>query len=208
MQEDWLHLFPFFKEDDLRDEIRSKAQFVEIPAQTTILREGQYVKTIPLLIDGVVKVFREDGGREQLLYYIYPMESCIVSIHCGFNNTKSHVKAITESPCKAILLPSFESSDWQRKYPSFGLFILNLYQKRFDDLLEAYDSLAFQRLDTRILSHLQMKSKVLGTSDISITHKALADELGAARETVSRVLKKMEHEGLVSLHHRHISLNP
>ncbi|MEM9326606.1 MAG: Crp/Fnr family transcriptional regulator [Bacteroidota bacterium] len=199
--EDWLTRLSLFKEDALRREIIDKAQLVEIPAHTTILREGQYVKTIPLVVEGVVKVFREEGQREQLLYYIYPNESCIISIHCGFNNSKSHVKAITERQSTLILIPSFESATWQKKYPSFNLFVLNLYQKRFDDLLEAYDALAFQRLDARILSHLEMKRDILKISSIRITHKALADELGAARESVSRTLKKLESEGKVQLQH-------
>lgn len=192
---------PFFKEEDLRNELLKKAQIAEVEAGTPILKEGSYVKVVPLLLSGLVKVVKEEsGGKEMLLYYIYPLESCIVSINCGLNDLKSRVKAIAEEDSKAIMIPSRFIKDWQRKYPSFNDFILNLYQKRFDDVLDAYNALAFQSLDDRLLSYLDAKTKALNSTKIKATHQELGDELGVARETVSRMLKKLESEDRVKLH--------
>ncbi len=192
---------PFFREQPLKEEFAEKAQLVEVPAGTEILKEGSYVKTVPILLSGLAKVVKqESGGKELLLYYIYPLESCIVSINCGLNDLKSRVKAIAEEDAKALLIPSTVLSDWQRKYPSFGAFILDLYQKRFDDLLDAYNALAFQSLDERLLKYLHEKTKALDSNKIKATHQDLGDELGTARETISRMLKKLEMEGMVSLH--------
>ncbi len=191
----------FFKEEALRNEIVEKAQLVEVQAGTSILNEGSYVKTIPILLSGLVKVVKEEsGGKEMLLYYIYPLESCIVSINCGINDLKSRVKAITEDDSKALLIPSTIIGEWQRKYPSFNEFVLNLYQKRFDNVLDAYNALAFQSLDDRLLSYLKARSEALSSKEIKATHQDLADELGTARETVSRMLKKLETDGMVKLH--------
>lgn len=192
---------PFFREHPLKEEFAQKAQLVSVPAGTEILREGSYVKTVPILLSGLAKVVKqESGGKELLLYYIYPLESCIVSINCGLNDLKSRVKAIAEEDAKALLVPSSVLSEWQRKYPSFRAFVLDLYQKRFDDLLDAYNALAFQSLDERLLKYLHEKTKALGSTKIKATHQELGDELGTARETISRMLKKLEMEGMVSLH--------
>lgn len=190
-----------FKEEELRNEIASKAKLVEVEAGTAILKEGSYVKTIPILLSGLVKVVKEEsGGKEVLLYYIYPLESCIVSINCGINDIKSRVKAIAEDHSKAILIPASIVSVWQKKYPSFNQYILNLYQKRFDDVLDAYNALAFQSLDDRLLSYLKSRAAANNSNEIKATHQDLADELGTARETVSRMLKKLESESSVKLH--------
>lgn len=191
----------FFKEEELIHEIIKKAQLVEVQSGSPILKDGSYVKTIPILLSGLVKVVKEDAsGRELLLYYIYPLESCIVSINCGINDLKSRVKAIAEDNCKAILIPSSIIGEWQRKYASFNYYVLNLYQKRFDDVLDSYNALAFQSLDNRLLSYLKARSQALKSSEIKATHQDLADELGTARETVSRMLKKLEMDGEVKLH--------
>ncbi|MEL7003565.1 MAG: Crp/Fnr family transcriptional regulator [Bacteroidota bacterium] len=191
----------FFKEKELKDEIIEKAKLVEVEAGTPILKEGSYVKTIPILLNGLVKVVKEEmGGKELLLYYIYPLESCIVSINCGLNDVKSRVKAIAEDDSKALLLPASLIGEWQRKYPSFNDFILNLYHKRFDDVLDAYNALAFQSLDERLLSYLTARTNALNSTKIKATHQDLADELGTARETISRMLKKLELEEKVVLH--------
>lgn len=198
---------PIFKEQALKEEFMQKGQVVEVAAGTPILQEGSYVKTVPILLNGLVRVVREEGGKELLLYYIYPLESCIVSIHCGLNQLKSRVKAVAEDHATAILVPSHHLSEWQRKYSSFNDFILNLYQKRFNDLLDAFNALAFQQLDTRVLSYLKAKVEALGTHRIQMTHQDLGDELGSARETVSRLLKKLEVEGKVKLGRGWIEVN-
>jgi len=196
----------FFHEPELRAEIVQYGQLVTVEPGTPILQEGKYVKTIPILLNGLVKVVRQEGGKEMLLYYIYPLESCIVSIHCGINDLKSKVKAIAEDTSTALLLPAHGVGEWQSQYPSFNQFVLNLYQKRFDNVLDAFNALAFQRLDYRMVSYLEAKSRATGDNMLRMTHQDLADELGTARETVSRLLKKLESEGRLALHRGAIEL--
>jgi len=200
IEETLIAKFPNFKEKGLRDEICSKGKLVDVPQGTEVLKEGSYVKTVPLLVNGLIKVIRQEGLKEFLLYYIYPLESCIVSIHCGLNELKSTVKAITEENSYAILLPASLIGPLQKKYASFNEYILSLYQKRFDDVLDAYNALAFQSLDERLLSHLDAKAKATGQSRISLTHQELGEELGTARETISRMLKKLEIDSKVKLY--------
>lgn len=196
----------YFKEEGLIKDIIAHGKIVEISAGTSILNEGSYVKTIPLLLSGLIRVVRQEAGKEMLLYYIYPLESCIVSIQCGMNDLKSRVKAISEDQSKALLLPSHSIAEWQRKYPSFNNFVLNLYQKRFYNLLDTFNELAFHKLDDRVITFLIAKSKALKTERLQMTHQDLADELGTARESISRMLKKLESEGKVRLHRGSIEI--
>ena len=190
---------PFFKEEGLRRELAEKGTIVTVAETSSILKEGSYVKTIPIILEGLAKVIRREAGKEILLYYIYPLESCIISFHCGLHQLKSTVQAIVEEDSRAFLLPSQYVEDWQRKYPSFNTFYFNLYQKRFYDLLDAFNAMAFHRLDERLIDYLKAKSRILSAAKLKITHQDLGDELGSARETISRLLKKLEVEKKVKL---------
>ncbi len=197
----------FLREEELKSAIKQRGQLVEVAAGTTILNEGSYVKTVPLLLSGLAKVVKVEAGKEMLLYYIYPLESCIVSIHCGINDLKSHVRAIAEEPTTALLLPASEVANWQSTFSSFNEFVMELYQKRFFNVLDAFNALAFQRLDERLLSFLRAKSETLGSKEVRSTHQELSDELGTARETISRILKKLEADDRLTLHRGWIEIH-
>lgn len=191
--------YPYFKEPDLKQALLDTSQLANIPANTLILNEGSYIKTIPIVLSGLVKVFRQDEEREMLLYYISPLESCIMSISSSFKNEKSLIKAMTEEDTQLLLIPAQQLTTWQHLYPSFNAFIVDLYKKRFEDLLTAFDAVAFQKLDERLLSYLKNKSQALHSQEIHMTHQALANELGTAREVISRFLKLLENRGKIKL---------
>lgn len=179
---------------------------VDVPEGGMILKEGSYVKTVPILLSGLAKVVKEEDGKEILLYNIYPLESCIMSISCSLNQEKSPVRALAEQPCKALLIPAHKVGDWQRQFPSFNQYVMDLYGKRFNDILGAFNALAFQNLDQRIMAYFKAKTKNADSKRIESTHQEIADELGTSRETVSRLLKKLEHEGIVLLHRGWVEL--
>lgn len=191
--------YPYFRESDLKEQLVEIGQTMRIPANTLILDEGSYVKTIPIVLSGLLRVLRRDDMREIMLYYVNPLESCIMSISSCFKNEKSLVKAITEEDTELLLIPARLMNDWQHRYPSFNQFIVDLYRKRFEDMIEAFDAVAFQRMDERLLSYLRNKAQVLRTQELQITHQALANELGTAREVISRFLKILENQGKVIL---------
>ena len=149
---------------------------------------------------------RHEKLKEMLLYYIYSHESCIVSIKCVLSESKSTVKAVAEERCKAILLPADLLVHLQKTYSSFNDYIIALYQKRFDDVLNAFDALAFQSLDERLLAHIKAKAAASGLQVIHSTHQELGDQLGTARETISRLLKKLEADNQVRLSRGSIEL--
>jgi CRP/FNR family transcriptional regulator len=92
------------------------------------------------------------------------------------------------------------------KYSTWKQFVFLTYQRRFEDLLNAIDEIAFHKLDERLLNLLQRKSKQSKSSTINITHEVLAGELATSREVVSRLLKQLEKIGKVKLSRNKIEL--
>ena len=121
-------------------------------------------------------------------------------------NETSKVKAVVEEDAEIMMIPADKAKDWVKKYPEWTDFIFNLYQKRFEELLDVVNSVAFQKLDARLLHLIRQKTQLYQTKEISVTHQQLADELGITREATSRVLKQMEKDGIVELSRNKIRL--
>ena len=191
----------------LKDEVDACGQLKKFPAGSVILQEDTYIKSIPLVLNGSLKVMRTDhDGHEILLYYITPGESCIMSFLGGIHNETSKIKAVVEEDAEILFIPVEKASEWVKKFPEWSDFIFKLYHKRFEELLTAVNAIAFQKLDMRLLQLLKQKAELYQTKELKITHQQLADELGTAREAVSRVMKQMENEGLVALSRNKVTL--
>lgn len=194
-------------QSDLVKEIEDSGNLKHFKAGETIVNMDSYIKNIPVVLSGSIKVIRtEEDGREILLYYLTPGESCIVSILSGMKNETSKIKAIVEEDADIMLIPADKAKEWVKKYPDWTEFIFDLYQKRFEELLDVVNSVAFQKIDTRLLHLIKQKTQLYHSKEISVTHQQLADELGITREATSRVLKQMEKEHLVILSRNKIEL--
>ncbi|MFN5324310.1 MAG: Crp/Fnr family transcriptional regulator [Bacteroidota bacterium] len=195
-------------ESHLMDEMEQSGKLMHLDAGTIILEPGSYVKFIPLLVKGSIKVLRQgNDANEILLYYVEPGETCAMSLTCCVSNQKSNVKAIAEEDTTMISLPVNKSDEWMTTYPSWKSFIMQTYRNRFEELLKAIDGIAFQKVDERLHHYLVEKSKLLKSSEIQISHQQIAEELNSSREVISRLLKQLELKGLVSLGRNKISLN-
>lgn len=191
----------------LNKEVYASGQIKSFPADTVILNINAYIKSIPIVLSGSIKVIRTDeDGREILLYYIKAGESCIMSFLAGIHNDTSKIKAIVEEDVEVLLIPVGKASDWIKEFPEWTDFIFALYQKRFEELLEVVNSVAFQKLDERLLNFIKKKCELTKSQTLYVTHEKLANELGTARVVVSRLLKQMEDDGLVKLGRNKISL--
>ncbi|MGY3054488.1 CRP/FNR family transcriptional regulator [Pedobacter sp. UYEF25] len=169
-------------------------------AGSTILNENSNIRSIPIVTKGMMKVFRtEADGREILLYYIKAGESCIMSFLGGLHNEISKVRAEVEEDAEILFLPIDKVSLFIKEYPQWLDYIFRLYHKRFEELLEIVNAIAFKKVDERLLSLLKTKSDLTQSKTISITHEQLANELGTVRVVVSRLLKQLEDNGVVQL---------
>jgi len=191
----------------LNKEINTFGMIKSFTAGTVVVNLHAYIKSIPIVLSGSIKVVQTDEeGREMLLYYIKPGESCIMSILASRHNDQSKIKAIIEEDAELLLIPADKASEWIKQYPEWTDFIFTLYQKRFKSLLEIVHTVSFQKADVRLINLLKQKSLLFHTKDILVTHQQLADELGFTRESVSRALKQMEREKLLTLSRNKISL--
>lgn len=164
---------------------------------TEILKIGQYIKFIPLVLEGTVKVFTKYEDKELLLYYIDDGRSCIMSLNAGLKNTPSKVFAVAEKGTTVVLFPVEKMNNWVRQYPSVNLFFYDLYYKSYDSLITTINHLLYSKLDQRLYHYLLEMSKQKNSTIIEVRHRQIAAELGTAREVISRVMKKLESEGKV-----------
>lgn len=169
-------------------------------AGSVILNENSPIRAIPIVMKGAIKVIRtEEDGREILLYYIKAGESCIMSFLGGMHNETSKVKAEVEEDAEILFLPVDKVSLFIREYPQWLDYIFRLYHKRFEELLEIINAIAFRKVDERLLALLRKKKELTGSNTLNTTHEQLANELGTARVVVSRLLKQLEEDGTVRL---------
>ncbi|WBV52588.1 Crp/Fnr family transcriptional regulator [Chryseobacterium gambrini] len=172
-----------------------------------ILDENSSIRSIPIVMKGMMKVIRtEEDDREILLYYIKAGESCIMSFLGGMHNEKSIVKAEVEEDTEILFLPVDKVSLFIKEYPEWLDYIFRLYHKRFEELLDIINAIAFKKVDERLLNLLHKKSEILNSKTIVITHEQLANELGTARVVVSRLLKQLEDSGKLQLGRNKITI--
>lgn len=172
----------------------------EYEAGSIVLNENAHIRSIPIVTKGTLKVIRtEEDGREILLYYIKAGESCIMSFLGGLHNETSKVKAEVEEDAEILFLPIEKVSLFIKEYPQWLDYIFRLYHKRFEELLEIVNAIAFKKVDERLLNLLHKKVELTGNKTLNITHEQLANELGTARVVVSRLLKQLEENKEVLL---------
>ncbi len=191
---------------NLVTEIIANSVEQKIPKNTEILRAGQYVKVIPIVTEGLIKVFTKYEDKELLLYYIKPDESCIMSFAASLRNEPSKVFAITEENTTALLLPVDKVADWTKQFPDINLLFFQQYNQRYSELLSTINHVLFDKLDKRLLDYLVEKVRLTHKNPLKISHRTIATELGTAREVISRVIKKLENEGKVKQHFNQVEV--
>jgi CRP/FNR family transcriptional regulator len=193
---------------ELKNELISISQIHEFKAGTTILKQGSYIKVIPLLISGLAKVFKEEpvNGNEVLLYYIKPGESCAMSLITLLRNKTSQIKAVIEQDSRIVVIPANKAIAIAKKYPRWNEFIYDLFNMKYDELLNVIEILTFSNKDTRLLEYLKKEATLKNTKTLQTTHQQIAYELGSSREVISRLLKKLEHDDSIKLSHGTIEL--
>ena len=194
-------------ERELLAEIAAVGIYKDIPADTILMDFGQYVKSMPLLLQGAIKIMREDQqGDELLLYFLEKGDTCAMTLSCCMGATKSEIRAVTETDTQLILIPVQHMESWLGKYKSWRGFVMDSYHDRMMEMLDAIDSIAFMNLEDRVMNLLQEKAQIVQNNEVYNTHKELAQELHTSRVVISRILKKLENEGRISLHRSHITL--
>ncbi len=197
------HLF----EDELLQEVNNVGVFKEVSKGLTLIEIGSYIKSMPLLVSGAIKILRMDeNGDDLILYFLERGDTCAMTLSCCLGQTKSEIRAVAETDTKLIMIPVQKMSEWMRKYKSWQNFILESYHNRMMELLEAIDTIAFLKMDERIFKYVKDKAMVNNDDVINVTHQNIAYDLHTSRVVVSRLLKKLENEGKIELNRNSIKV--
>jgi CRP/FNR family transcriptional regulator len=202
----WKKIFPQF-EPGLTEVIEKEAVQKHFNAGDIILRTGQYIKSTAFVLEGRVKIYREnqDGG-EFLMYYLGPGQACAVSMICALQSQTSEIMAKAEEDTEVLMIPVQLMDDLMNRYKSWYQFVIQTYRSRFDELLSVVDNIAFRNMDERLEFYLKRHAGKTGRKNIELSHQQIADDLNSSREVISRLLKKMEQRNMVRLYRNMIEL--
>jgi CRP/FNR family transcriptional regulator len=187
-------------DEDLITEISKNGILKKFKKDDIIIDINQSLNFIPLLLTGDIKIIREDkDGNELLMYFLEAGETCTMSLSCCLGTTKSKIRAVAEKDSSLVMIPVENTQKWFHNNASWRNFILQSYQIRFDEMLEAIDNLAFMKMDERLYKYLKNMAMVDESKTISIKHQDIAEDLNTSRVVVSRLLKKLENENKIEL---------
>ncbi len=194
-------------EDRLINEIAQVGTFKEVPEGAKLIEIGDYIKGMPLLVSGAIKILREDkDGDELLLYYLEKGDTCSMTMTCCLSDSKSEIRAIAETDAKLIMVPIQKMEEWMTRYRTWRNFVFESYHSRLNELLITLDSIAFDNMDQRLIGYLKEKSRINKDDTIHNTHQEIAYELHTSRVVISRLLKKLEQMGKIELHRNYIKI--
>ena len=184
-------IFPSL-ETELISELQIKSATHFFSAGETLVKKGQYFRAALIILDGLVKIYREDEeGNEFFIYYLENGQACALSMACGSRQETSEIMAIAIKDTIIITVP-FEVTDaWMATYRSWNNYVLSSYRQRFEELLVTLDHVAFRNMDERLEFYLKRQADKMG-HHLLLTHQQIAEDLNSSREVISRLLKNME----------------
>lgn len=207
MKEELEFNYGYLFEDELLEEINTIGVYREVSEGSKLIEIDDYIKSMPLLIDGAIKILREDDkGDELILYFLERGDTCAMTLACCMGDTKSEIRAVAETDAKLVMIPVKKMTQWMSKYKSWQNFILKSYHDRMTELLEAVDTIAFLKMDQRLFKYLRDKAMVNHDDVISVTHQEIAHDLHTSRVVISRLLKTLELEGKIKLYRNSIKI--
>jgi CRP/FNR family transcriptional regulator, anaerobic regulatory protein len=193
--------------NQLIEDIVINAVYKSFSSGEIIMRTGQYIKSTVLVLSGRIKIYREDqDGGEFFMYYLHPGQACAISMICATKSEKSQIMAKVVENAELVMVPLSLMDSWMMKHKTWYEFVIDTYRSRFEEVLEVVDSIAFKAMDERLVFYLTKHQQSCGCLDLKLSHQEIATELNTSREVISRLLKKLEQNGLVKLHRNHIEV--
>jgi len=190
---------PFFTEPGLREELLAHGQVHSFNKGDVIVRDGQYVKFLPIVLKGAIRVYQQKEDREILLYYVKAEETCTMSLAAAYFDNKSTSHGIVTEAADVLIFPASKITEWQLKYPSWNRYMMQMFRTRYDELISSFQGIVFEHIDVRVWEYLKNKSKTDDSRFIDLSHQQLASELGTTRVVISRILKDYEKQKKIRL---------
>lgn len=184
----------------MQQELQEKGRVLNVKAGEVLIQRGQNIRHTMIVLEGLVKLYRDNGeGSEFFMYHLHPGDGCALSLICdrSFRTSSVTAKAVTDS---VLLIVSVDETEhWMRQYRTWYHFVVGTYRKRYEELLETIDHIAFQNMDERLEFYLQRHRQALNSNVLEITNTQIAQELNSSREVISRLMKKLAEQGKVRL---------
>jgi CRP/FNR family transcriptional regulator len=196
----------FCSEPAFKAELLQHGKLLTFNKGDVIVRDGQYVKFLPIVLKGAIRVYQQKEDREILLYYVRAEETCTMSLAAAYFDNKSTSHGVVTEPAEVLVFPSSLITEWQLKYPSWNRYVMTMFRKRYDELINSFEGIAFDHIDARVLAYLQNKSLKDNNTSIHLSHQQLAGELGTTRVVISRILKEYERQHKIKLFRGRIEL--
>ncbi len=194
-------------EEELIDEISKVGVYKRIRENELLMDINDSFNRIPLLLTGAIKISREDkNGDEFVLYFLERGDTCSITFGSAFNAGRSKIRGVAEKDSEVIFIPQEKMEDWMVKYKSWRNFVIESYNIRLDEMLEAIDTLAFMKMDQRLYKYLTDKVKIMRNATLHTTHQEIAIDLNTSRVVISRLLKQLEREGKIKLYRNKIEV--
>ncbi len=195
-----------FSEPELLSDMASHGKIVSAKKGDVLIREGQHLDFLPIVLKGSIRVYSQKDDREILLYYVREKETCVMSLSSAYFRNKSAAYGVAMEPTDVLVIPTRFISEWQLRFPSWNDYVIRTFRRRYDELLDSFGSIAFDPVQSRLKEYLKRRAESDGSKKILISHKALADEIGTTRVVVSRILKQFEQTGALKLHRGSVQL--
>ena len=199
--------YGYIFEEKLIEEIAQVSKILDFKEGDVLIDFGDYIKKMPLLLQGAIKISREDFDEgELLLYFIEKGDTCAMTMACCMGATKSEIRAVAETDGTVVMIPVEKMEEWLGKYKSWRNFVFTSYNNRLKEMLSAIDNLAFMNMGERLLNYIYEKAKINKTNQILNTHQEIAYDLHTSRVVISRLLKVLENEGKILLNRASIEV--
>jgi len=199
--------FPLLAEDPgLLDDIDRSVKVRSFEKGDLVVDYGDMIKSVPLVLEGILKVMRENNDKEVLLYFLEGGNTCAASFSCCMIKKRSEIKVIADTDCRIAFIPVELASRWMADYDAWRDFVFSMYDQRLFSMIDTIDRLAFTRLDQQLVDYLENRAHLNDDHIIRVSHIDIASDLNVSREAVSRLLKKLEDDGRVELGRNRIRL--
>jgi len=194
-------------EEDLINEIIEVGTYKIVKENELLLDLGDKFDKIPLMLNGAIKISREDEhGDEIVLYFLERGDTCTITFGSGLTSSKSKVRGVAEKDSEVVFIPIEKLEEWMVKYKSWRDFVIDSYNIRLSEMMEAIDTLAFMKMDQRLYKYLTDKVKIMRSSTLNTTHQEIAQDLNTSRVVISRLLKQLENEKKIKLYRNKIEV--
>ncbi len=153
-----------------------------------------------LVKSGRLRVFiLSEDGREITLYRLLPGEICLFSASCMMPQIAFAVTVTAEAPSEVLVLPPDVYKAVMAESAPLANFTNELIAARFSEVMWLIEQILWKSFDRRLAAFLLAEAKLEHSATLHLTHEAIANHMGTAREVVTRMLRYFQGEGWVKL---------